>query len=82
MENLIGIWNFKNSILMDANKKVLPNDPINSATGLIIYTNTKHMSVQLQIPKQVLENASIDMQMDYVAYCGTYDFDAPTSVLY
>lgn len=69
MTNLIGAWEFVQSTAKDIAGNELA-DPMNDAKGILIYTDTEYMSVQLYIPNK-----------NYIAYYGYYKFDLTESIV-
>jgi hypothetical protein len=74
---LIGTWQFDHSILTDENQVIMPNDPVNNAIGLLVYTDTHYMSAQLHIPNTEPGNeaSSIQLSTNYIAYYAKINID-------
>ncbi len=77
LKNLVGEWEFTGSILTDSNGQSL-KDPANQGSGILIYTSTGTMAVQLNIPKVKSAKQEIALSVDYLAYYGKYHFDVDT----
>lgn len=69
MTNLVGAWEFVKSTAKDAAENEL-SDPMNDAKGMLIYTDTQCISVQLYISNEI-----------YIAYYGYYKFDLKESIV-
>lgn len=75
VNSLMGTWRFIGSTMIDEQGKNMP-DPVNDSQGLIAYTD-KHMSVQIASDSRKNDIATTN----YIAYCGTYDFDSESQVV-
>jgi hypothetical protein len=84
--SLIGTWRLLNVVAIRANGDRIPSRFGKSPTGFIIYDRTGHMAVQIMTnpwPPFVNPEKPTPQEMEavlngYVAYAGTYDFDAAT----
>lgn len=74
LKNLVGAWKFLSSEMTDEYGTSLP-DPVNEGTGLLLYTQ-HYMSAQLSMPQ-----LGKGLVQDYIAYSGSYTFDADRQIV-
>jgi hypothetical protein len=72
MRSIIGVWQFNSSKMTDVEGNEL-FDPLSKASGLIIYSDTNHIAVQLSIPKSDDSDGVSAFHTEYLAYYGTYE---------